>query len=602
MPVLQDWVHHIATGSGLRYLRISLGILALAALVFCYDWLCWRNLAAPEAMDAAQVARNLSEGKGYTTLFVRPLSLHLVKERNLARWGVLRTDNRPDYSEIKGMHPDLANPPVYPVVLAGLMKVLPFRYTLDFTQSFWNSGGQFWRYEPDFLITLFNQLLLLIVIGLTFWLARALFDPGVAWLSALLLLGCELLWRFSASGLSTLLLLVIFLGLAWCLVLIERQAREPRWGPASLWWLAAAAGVLVGIGTLTRYAFGWVLVPVLVFLILFSGPRRAALALLALGAFAVVLLPWVYRNWSVGGMPFGTATFALVEGTPSFPGDHLQRSLHPNFNTLLLSPFIHKLLNNTRDILHDQLPRLGSPWVAPFFLVGLMVGFRSPALRRLRYFVMMCLGTLGLAQALGKTCLSDTTAEINSENLLVLLVPFVVMYGVSLFFVLLDQINLTYLRLRQLLIAFYAALVWLPMLYAFLPPRPLPIVYPPYYPPEIQQTSGWMRENELIMSDIPWAVAWYGRRQCVWLTLDARAEFFNIYDYEKEVRALYLTRATLDRCVLSDWLRADETSWENFLLNVTTRKGLRPDFPLRYAQQLRDDIFLADTPRWTKPQ
>ncbi len=602
MPILQDWVHAVATGPGLRYLRIALGILVVAALVFCYDWLCWRNLAAPEAMDAAQVARNLSEGKGFTTLFVRPLSLHLVKQRNLARWGVVRTETRPDYSEIKGMHPDLANPPVYPAVLAGLMKVLPFHYTLVATQPFWNSGGQFWRYEPDFLITLFNQLLFLVVILLTFLLARFLFDRGVAWLTSLLLLGCELMWRFTVSGLSTMLLLLIFLGLAWCLVLVEREAREPKWGPASLWWLAAGAGALAGLGALTRYAFGWVLVPVLVFLILFSGPRRAALALLALGAFAAMLLPWIYRNWTISGTPFGTATFALLEGTPAFSGDHLQRSLNPSFNTLLLAPFIHKVLTNTHDIIHGQLPRLGSPWVAPFFFVGLMVGFRSPALRRLRYFVMMCLGTLGLTQALGLTYLSETTPETNSENLLVLLVPFVLMYGASLFFVLLDQINLAFLRLRHLVIGFYAALVWLPLLIAFLPPRVVPVVYPPYYPPEIQQTAGWMRDNELIMSDIPWAVAWYGQRQCIWLTLDARTEFFNVYDYEKEVRALYLTRATMDRCILSEWLRADEGSWENFMLNATTRKGVRPDFPLRFAQQLRDDFFLADTPRWTRLQ
>ena len=75
---------------------------------------------------------------------------------------------------------------------------------------------------------MFNQILLVAAVVLTFFLARKLFDAGVAWLSAILMIGCELLWRFSVSGLSTMLLLVIFLGLTWCILKIEETAREPQ--------------------------------------------------------------------------------------------------------------------------------------------------------------------------------------------------------------------------------------------------------------------------------------------------------------------------------------------------------------------------------------
>ena len=52
------------------------------------------------------------------------------------------------------------------------------------------------------------------------------------------------------------------------------------------------------------------------------------------------------------------------------------------------------------------------------------------------------------------------------------------------------------------------------------------MVYPPYFPPEIQQIAGWMKPDELMMSDVPWAVAWYGDRQCVWLSLDCADGIF----------------------------------------------------------------------------
>ncbi len=331
MPFLQDLLHKLEVGGGMRFFRVGLAVLAVVLLTVGYNWRAFRNMATQEAMDTAQLARNIAQGKGYTTLFIRPFSMYLVKKRNLEKQGVPEVGKVADLAEIRGMHPDLANPPVYPVVLAALMKVLPFDYTASTTKPFWSNGGRFWRFQPDFLIALFNQLLFLAVIVLVFFLARRLFDPGVAWLSAGLLLGTELFWRFSVSGLSTMLLMLIFLGLAWCLVLLEQEARVPKWGPSGILVLAGLAGAMVGLGGLTRYAFGWLIIPVLVFLILFGGQRRIVLALIALAAFAAVMAPWIVRNYSVSGTPFGTATYAVVENTMLYPENRLERSLEPDF-------------------------------------------------------------------------------------------------------------------------------------------------------------------------------------------------------------------------------------------------------------------------------
>ena len=154
------------------------------------------------------------------------------------------------------MHPDLANPPVYPVVLAGLMKILPFNYTVSTTNRSGATTASFGVSSPTFLISLFNELLLLASITLVFFLARRLFDPVVAWLSAGLMLGTELLWRFSVSGLSTMLLVVIFLGLAWWVVLLEEEARAPKRGRWGIIILAALAGATTGLGALTRTRSG----------------------------------------------------------------------------------------------------------------------------------------------------------------------------------------------------------------------------------------------------------------------------------------------------------------------------------------------------------
>jgi 4-amino-4-deoxy-L-arabinose transferase-like glycosyltransferase len=619
MPFLQEVLHKLELGGGMRYVRRALAVMAVLLLVVGYNWRAFRNMATQEAMDMAQLGRNIAQGKGYTTLFVRPFSIYLVKQRNRERGTAPAAGKLADPGELRGMHPDLANPPVYPVVLAALMKVLPFDYTASSTVRFWSSGGRFWWFEPDFLIAVFNQLLLLASVALVFFLARRLFDSGVAWLSAGLVLGMELLWRFSVSGLSTMLLLVIFLGLTWCVVLLEEETRVPKWGPRGVLVLAGLTGAMVGLGGLTRYSFGWLIIPVLAYLVLFGGQRRVALVVTALAAFAALMAPWVARNYRVSGKSFGTATYAAMETTFLFPENRLERSLEPDLRPpdtghgkLYLAAYWLKLENNLRQIVTEELPRLGGSWVTAFFLVGLMIGFRKPAITRLRYFLMGCMAVLILAEALGRTQLSEASPEINSENLLVLVAPLVLVFGVSLFFLLLDQIRLPFLELRPVVIGVFALVVCLPMCFVFLPPKAIPVAYPPYYPPAIQTMAGWLKGNELAMSDIPWAVAWYGQRQCVWLTLkcapDAKdpathEDFFAINDFQKPINALYLTPETMDARFLSQWFRAGEQSWGSFVVESVLKRKVPDQFPLREAPTgwPSDQLVLTDWPRWKKP-
>jgi Dolichyl-phosphate-mannose-protein mannosyltransferase len=598
---IQMLIHKLEVGAGSRYLRVAAVVLGVIALAFLYDIRAYRNLATPEAMDAAQLARNISEGKGYTTLFIRPFSLYLVQNHNQGQTQFVLTNANPDFAQIKTAHPDLANAPVYPLALAGLMKVLPFQFPVNLKKPFWTNNGTFWRYQPDFLIAIFNELLLLVVVVLTFFLAKNIFDASVAWLSAALVLGCELLWRFSASGLSTMLLLVIFLGLTLLLLEIEKAARESR--PRARWLLglAAVVGILTGIGALTRYAFGWTIIPVALFLLLFSGPKRVWHLLTALATFALVLTPWIIRNELVSGTAFGTAGYAVIEGTFIFPQFKLERSLHPELSLAMrLTPYVQKLFFNLREILTGDLLKSGATWAGVLFFTGLFLGFRSPGTRRMRYFLLMCLGIFIIAQSLGRTQLSETSPEINSENLLVLLAPLVFIFGASFFFTLLEQMILPLRQLRYAVIAGFVVLCCLPLIFTLTMSRNVPVVYPPYYPPEIQQTANWMNADELMMSDVPWAVAWYGDRQCVWLTLNWQDDFNAIDKNLKPVQALYLTPQTMDGKFVSEWIEGSERSWGGFLLGVLNDKRVPDKFPLTKAPAgfFPEKLFLTDRERW----
>jgi len=616
MPSIQDLIHKFEEKGG-RGMRLVFMVLVIGGLVLLYNWRAYRNFGTQEAMDAAQVARNLSQGYGFTTQFIRPFSIHLVKHHNQGRLTTTNAAARPDYALLRSSHPDLANPPLYPLVLAGAMKVLPFRSDVNVTDPFWSVPNprlatmtpeeqkeapprMFARHQPDFLIALLNQALLIVAATMTFFLARRLFDTQVAWMSFILVIGCELLWKFSTTGLSTLLLLLIFLMLIWCLVWIENEERDPVWSHRAQTWLALAIGLLLALGTLTRYSFGWLAIPVLVYLGIFCVLRRWKICTLVLVVFLVGLTPWLWRNFAVSGTPFGTAGFALVEGTYSLPENRLQRALEPDFRGVNLKALLYKLSGNAREILQEDLPKLGGSWVTALFLTGLLLSFRSLALRRLRYFLLGTLLMFTLVQALGKTQLSVDSPTFNSENLLVLLVPLVLIYGAGLFFQLLEQMNLKVRELRYLIIGVFGVIACLPMIFLVLTPKVSPVNYPPYYPPSIQTIGKVMKPSELIMSDIPWAVAWYADRQCLWVTANADSQYFAVHDYLKPIRALYLTPETTDSRLLSELIRPGEKSWPTFVLEFLLRKQAPPNFPLSYARAgfFPEQLLLTDYNRW----
>ncbi len=605
MMLLQDLIHRLEEGSGMKWFRIALAVLALVMLTVGYNWRAFRNMNTSEAMDTAQLARNISEGRGYSTWCIRPFSMYLLKRHSEEKNAPQQLGVVSDSAKLKENHPDLVNPPVYPLFLAGVMKVLPFRYEIPSKpQPFWSYGGKFWRHQPDFLIGLVNQLLLFGVALMTYLIARRLFDRPVALLSAVLVFGTELLWKFSVSGLSTTLLLLIFMGLTYCLVLLEQQVREPSWPFYKVALLAAAIGLLAGLGALTRYSFAWIILPLLVFVGLFAGQRRFWLLSIVAVVFLGVCTPWVIRNLQVSGTPFGTAGYAIYENTSYFPEYKLQRSLNPDLNKPVLGIFWGKLMNGAREVVTSDLPRLGGTWVTAFFLTGLLIGFRNPAVRRLRYFVAGSLVVLALAQVMGKTQLSAEGNGITGENLLVLLTPLLIIYGVSLFYLLLDQIQFPLLELRYASIGAFGAIACLPMILTFLPPKTIPVSFPPYFPPAIQTLGSWMKPNELTMSDVPWAVAWYGRTPSVFYTLNTQPDFFTINDYMKPINALYLTSVTLDSRFQSQWVKGGDANWGMLILETVVKRQVPTWFPLRKTQDgwMPEHLVLTDRERWSKPQ
>jgi hypothetical protein len=288
----------------------------------------------------------------------------------------------------------------------------------------------------------------------------------------------------------------------------------------------------------------------------------------------------------------------------------LERSLEPEYKQPQLIDFSKKLGANLIPVLQGDLFHMAGGWISAFFLVGLLVGFRNPGLRHMRYFAVACIATLVFTQALMRTQLSDETPEINSENLLVLLSPMVVVYGVGLFFTLLENVKFPMKELRFLAIASFVVLIRLPLWFVLLLPGKGPVAYPPYWPDKIQSSARAFTTSEMMMTDIPWATAWYGDRKSVWLTLYPTADpqnslewqesFFAINDRLKLINGLYLTPRSLDGHFQSDWIHGSEVRWGRFIVEMMTNGKVPGKFPLSKVPPgyLPDQMLLCDSVRW----
>jgi hypothetical protein len=236
--------------------------------------------------------------------------------------------------------------------------------------------------------------------------------------------------------------------------------------------------------------------------------------------------------------------------------------------------------------------------VAGLFLIGLLMTYHSPAISRLRYFVVGTILFMMMVQSLGRTQLSADVPELNSENLLVVLAPLVMLFGVAMFYMLLDTIELPIPELRKVLVVGFGFILCLPLFFTVLPPRTArPIVWPPYYPPQFQVAASFTKTNELTMCDIPWGMAWYGQRQCIWLTADGHSDFFAINDSIKPVQCLFLTPKTLDGHFISEQQRGTERIWGNLIANMLCTPVPGRDWP----KEIRFGIPRADGQRSQLP-
>lgn len=591
---VQQLVHTLEQGGWVRRVK---QVLLLSAIAFVtYLWFFkegngFKGLPHEKAIEQAQIAREIARGHGFSTKVIRPAALWQF-EKELGTFPLEQT-------------PDTYHAPLNPFINS-----LVFKF-MDGTNSAmkWmsNKSEYFDRYTYENMMTskqvvyaydriiAFTQLVFFLFAVLVNYLtAKRLFDERLAVFSMGLMLLCERFWDYVMSGLPQMLMLFLFSVAAHFMV----RAIEARVaGRMHLPWLIGV-GALFGLLALAHALTIWLFVGALIFVSFYFRPRGRDAALM----FAVFLLfygPWMVRNYRVCGSPVGLGWYSglhQVRGTET----QIMRSMEMPLKGVSPTVFRAKIQNQIVEQMNGIYGFLGKSLLAPVFFVALLHLFKRPETSVFRWYVvsMWLWGVFGMA-VFG---MPDTTPT-KSNDLHVLFVPLMICYGLALVLVMWTRLDINVRLIRHAFIALLFIVSGFPFLDQFLkligPATPPPVAWPPYVPPYIAILAKWTRENEIITSDMPWAVAWYADRQSLWLPMTVR-DWIELNDYNQlkgHIVGLHLTPVTGNREFISEIMKGEYKEWAPFIMrNVNTK-----EFPLKAVTGLPIDgecVYYSDRKRW----
>ena len=568
---IQRSIHALEQGGMAVWIRRALGVAIVAGLAVFYFIHEFRGLATSQAMDQAQIGRNIASGQGWRTDLARPRGV-----------GQLQANGK---NAAEAVWIDTYHAPLPPLVDAVALLAVKAR---------WKMTPRDVVYAGDKAIAAASITLFLASLVVLYLIATRLFDARLALLASGLVLICDTIWQYSLSGLPQMLMLFLFNATIYMLVRsVEAQNRGDRTGV----WLALA-GVGFGLLALTHALTIWMLVGALLFGGFFFRPRVWA-ALIVLGASAIIYTPWLVRNYAVSGNAGGVAIYSILHGINGSEAAHM-RKVDLDLGEVRPGHFRNKIAANVTSQFGRILEHLGWSVVALMFFAGLLHAFRRPETAMMRWLVlaMWCGAFVGMA-------LYGINEEqgVAANQLHLLFIPVMTCYGLAFLLVQWNRLEIEFRLARLGFLALLFLLCGLPMLFTIvIPANRAGVRWPPYVPPYISVLNDWMKPEEIVASDMPWAIAWYADRRAVWLpeTVKKMTELSDYGVLGGPVNGLYLTPVSGSQNKLGDIWRGEYREWAGVILrNVDLQK-----FPLKWATLLgleNECIFFSDRDRQRAP-
>ena len=479
--------------------RRVLFFVILIALTLLELMVLFRGLSEPKGMDQAQLAREVARGNGFTTKLLRPVAIWQSQETSKGEATLLEAAR------------DTYHSPLHPVLLAGVLKAVgggdAEKWRMDESDSV---------YKLDRVIAASAVICLLMAIGVNYLLICRIFDSKIAGVTALLMLLCDLNWQFTHTGLPQMFMLLLFS----CACFFTYRAVENTEEGGIALIPALVAGLFFALLGLTHWIAVWIILGFVVYAAFFIRPRGVA-GLGGLLFFLVLSAYFLVKNTEYSGSPGGTALLALYDGLGGGE-DNVMRTYDLGDAYLPLQNLPFKIVRTTLLQANSLYVNLGSLVVAPLFFLALLHPFKRASIASFRWGILI----MWLFSALGMAIFGAAN-NTGSNQLHILFAPLMAAYGLAFLAIIWSKLSFPN-TIPQLRNAHFVVVVIIsagPLVLAL--PRTVRAGlttetqaphWPPYYPFSLNTRLNQLTlDNEIIVSDQPWAVAWYADRTSLWL-------------------------------------------------------------------------------------
>lgn len=462
----------------------------------------FRGLNSPEAMDQAQIAREIARGNGFVTKFIRPVAYQQAteaQERSIPFTGFQ----------------DTYNSPLNPLLNAAVLKLIG----ADDAER-WTMGENEMVFPLDRVIAMVSTLCFLMAIGVSYLLISRVFDAKIAGVTAILMLFCETFWNYSLSGLPQMLMLLLFSCAIYFVYRAVEDSSEGRVPFAS----AIIAGVFFTLLAMTHYLTVWIALGYIIFAAVAFRPR----GVVGITVLGILIIPSIFvmlRNNGISGTPFGTAFLNLYNGIGGGTEDFVMRSRDLEASPLLNRGFFSSIVSTTLVQTTSIIPFLGGIIVAPLFFISLLHPFRRPSIANFRWAILLMFAV----SAFGLALFGVSTDHLDPNQTHLLFAPIMTAYGLAFLSILWSKLPVVasapmMRNVHHIVIILICAL---PLILSL--PQKVRIGmdrkdrggvphWPPYYAPALNLgLSKWLSDKQVCFADQPWAVAWYADRTSIWL-------------------------------------------------------------------------------------
>jgi len=486
-------------------IRRSLFLVVLVILTLGNLFTLFKGLNSPQAMDQAQIAREIARGNGFTTKMIRPVAYYQAEKAEKRAVALVGFQ-------------DTYHSPLNPLLNAAVLKMIGAD-----SPDAWQMSETEMVYPLDRVIAGVCTVFFLMAIGVNYLLISRIFDAKIAGVCAILMLFCETFWNYSLSGLPQMLMLLLFSCGMYFVYRAVEAATEGRIAMTP----ALLAGVFFTLLALTHWMTVWIALGYIIFAAVAFRPRGiVGLTILALIIIAAV--GPMLRNQAITGSPFGTAFLTLYNGLGSGAEVNVMRNIDLEAEPLVLEGLLSKILRTTLLQATDVVPLLAGIVVAPLFFLSLLHPFKRKSIAIFRWGILL----MWITTAIGLAFFGVSTQSLDPNQLHLLFAPIMVAYGLAFISILWSRLEFvsTTPALRNLHHYIVVVICALPLVLSL--PTKVRIgmhvrdrggipQWPPYYAPALHSTTngvrGWVAENQVVVSDQPWAVAWYADRISIWL-------------------------------------------------------------------------------------